>query len=569
MIVIRLPRKTPHVVIIGLPSEPLLHLDLGTLLVFRMNDFVHRFRVGLTLLVAVIAFNMPQPVSAQVTAFRQAIAEAAARDDDLAAFYRAREFEGLWTGQGDAAQARRNALLTTFASAAQHGLPAGRYDPNALMAQMRAARTPQAQGAMDVALSQLFLQYARDVQSGILDPSRTVRDIKREAPVRDRLETMNGFATAHPTAYLRALPPATPEYTRLMREKMRLERLLSAGGWGPTVNADKLEMGDTGGAVIDLRNRLILMGFLGRTASPSYDQNMVDAVRDFQASHGLEIDGTAGGLTLRQINIPLERRLQSVVVAMERERWLNTPRGARHIWVNLTDFSARIIDNDRVTFQTRSVIGADEVDRRSPEFSDVMEFMVINPSWYVPRSIVTKEYLPQLQRNPGAVRHLLITDRKGRQINRNAVNFRAYNAKNFPFSMRQPPSKKNALGLVKFMFPNRYNIYLHDTPAKSLFGRESRAFSHGCIRLNDPFDFAYELLSRQESDPEAFFQSRLRTGKERRVNLEEPVPVHLVYRTAITKVTGGIEFRRDVYGRDRQIWDALAREGVAVLAFQG
>ena len=135
--------------------------------------------------------------------------------------------------------------------------------------------------------------------------------------------------------------------------------------------------------------------------------------------------------------------------------------------------------------------------------------------------------------------------------------------------MRQPPSAGNALGLVKFMFPNPYNIYLHDTPAKSLFGRNVRAFSHGCIRLNDPFDFAYALLAVQESNPEAFFQAKLNTGAEVRVNLEQPVPVHLVYRTAFTNVTGNLQFRRDVYGRDARIWDALAREGVAVNAVRG
>ena len=135
--------------------------------------------------------------------------------------------------------------------------------------------------------------------------------------------------------------------------------------------------------------------------------------------------------------------------------------------------------------------------------------------------------------------------------------------------MRQPPSRGNALGLVKFMFPNQYNIYLHDTPAKSLFGREVRAFSHGCVRLNDPFDFAYALLAVQEADPESFFQGILNTGNERRVNLNEPVPVHLGYRTAFTHTTGQLNFRRDIYNRDSRIWSALANEGVAVRAIGG
>jgi murein L,D-transpeptidase YcbB/YkuD len=335
------------------------------------------------------------------------------------------------------------------------------------------------------------------------------------------------------------------------------------------VNARTLAPGASGQAVVELRNRLMLMGFLERSVTQSYDASMQAAVQRFQQSNGLAVDGTVGEGTMREINVPLERRMQSIIVAMERERWLNRPRGSRHIWVNLTDFTAAIVDNDVVTFSTRSVIGANESDRQSPEFSDVMEFMVINPSWYVPRSIITTEYLPQLQRNPNAVSHLQVTDSNGRLVNRANVNFAQYNAQTFPFAMRQPPSASNALGLVKFMFPNRYNIYLHDTPAKNLFSREVRAYSHGCIRLNDPMDFAYALLSRQESDPQSFFQSRLATGDEVRVNLNEPVPIHIVYRTAFTNVTGSLQFRRDVYGRDARIWDALAREGVAVRAVQG
>ncbi len=535
--------------------------------VFRRFNLVTVFALlGLSL---ILAASVPSRADAQVTAFRQAIAEAVARNEDLAAFYRAREFEGLWTGSTSTERRRRNALLAAFEDAGNHGLPAGRYDAAALMEQLRAAETPEQQGKMEAELSRLFLQYARDVQTGVLVPGRVDELIKREVPYRSGLSTITAFAQSNPAAFLRSLPPSSPEYTRLMREKLRLERALSQGGWGAQVNAQKLEPGATGDQVIILRNRLIAMGFLPRTASQTYDEAMTAAVQRFQQSHGLAIDGVAGGGTIKEINIPMERRLRSVVVAMERERWINRPRGARHVWVNLTDFTAAIVDNDVVTFSTRSVIGANDLDRQSPEFSDVMEFMVINPSWYVPRSIITKEYLPQLQRNPNAVSHLLITDSRGREINRGAVNFNQYNENTFPFAMRQPPSRGNALGLVKFMFPNRYNIYLHDTPAKNLFGREIRAFSHGCVRLNDPFDFAYALLAKQVGDPENFFQTRLATGKEARVNLDQPVPVHLVYRTAFTNVTGSLQFRRDVYGRDARIWNALAREGVAVRAVQG
>ena len=270
---------------------------------------------------------------------------------------------------------------------------------------------------------------------------------------------------------------------------------------------------------------------------------------------------------MAEINKQIEDRLPSVLVAIERERWMNIPRGKRHVWVNLTDFSAAIIDNDKVTFKTRSVVGKNTEDRRSPEFSDIMEYMEINPNWNVPRSISTKEYLPRMLASGGsAAGHLQLIDGRGRVVSRGSVNWGAYTPKTFPYDLRQPPSRGNALGLVKFMFPNRHNIYLHDTPAKNLFSREVRAFSHGCIRLNDPFDFGYELLRPQSSDPVGLFQGHLKSGRNTRVNLEEPVPVHIVYRTAFTSPKGQLNFRRDVYGRDAKIFNALIRAGVTLRA---
>ena len=508
------------------------------------------------------------PAQAQVTAFRQAVAESVAMDDELAAFYRARDFASIWTGSDEVAQARRNALLGAFADAPLHGLPAEKFDPDALIARLQSAKTAYEQGAMEVELSELFLTYARDVQTGILNPNRVLDAIKREVPVHDRIETLNGFLAADPVQFLRSLAPQSAEYARLMRSKMRLEHQMARGGWGDTVPEATLRPGDAGAAVVALRNRLIAMGYMERSVTATYDATLQAAVQKFQQYNGLTADGVAGGSTIVELNRPIEDRLRSVIVAMERERWLNIPRGERHIWVNLTDFTAKIIDNDIVTFETRSVIGANSDDRQSPEFSDLMEFMVINPSWYVPRSIIVNEYLPRLQADAGAVGHLQVVASNGQVVNREN-GFSQYSASSFPFSMRQPPGPSNALGSVKFMFPNRYNIYLHDTPAQNLFAREVRAFSHGCIRLDDPHDFAYALLAKQTSDPVDYFQSRLRTGTETRVDLETPVPVHLDYRTAFTNVDGSLQYRRDIYGRDAVIWNALEREGVAAGGVQG
>ncbi|MGR3486119.1 MAG: L,D-transpeptidase family protein [Paracoccaceae bacterium] len=518
---------------------------------------------ALRLLAALLLLVAPMAALAQVSPFRQAVAEAAAADAEIAEFYRARDFDGIWTGV--TARGRRNALLAAFADAGDHGLPTGRFDPALVETLLRSATDPAAQGRAEVEMSRMFLDYARAVQTGLLVPSRVVSHIEREVPYRSRLGLLQGFADSNPAGFLRSLPPSSTEYARLQQAKMRMEAQLGSGAWGADVPG-AVQPGSSGPAVVALRDRLIALGHLNRTATQTYDAQITAAVQRFQQAMGMTPDGTAGAATVAALNVPLERRLSQVLVAMERERWFNRPRGDRHVWVNLTDFQASIVDRGAVTFQTRSVIGHRDDDRQTPEFSDVMEFMVINPSWYVPRSIIVGEYLPLLQRNRNAVSHILVTDRDGNTVPRSSINFGRYTERTFPYAMRQPPSRGNALGLVKFMFPNPHNIYLHDTNAKSLFGREVRTFSHGCIRLNDPFDFAYALLAAQESDPQAFFDQRLNSGNETRVNLDEPVPVHLVYRTAFTSADGTMNWRNDVYERDSRIWAALSAAGVTVRA---
>jgi L,D-transpeptidase YcbB len=525
---------------------------------------------GLLALAGVVFILSGTPIQAQVTAFKQAVAEAASADDQIAAYYRAGDYQPLWTGEGEQFVARRAALMQALTAVDLHGLPAARYDVDGLMAAMRDARTTRDLGTIEVTLSRRFAQYARDVQKGMLIPSKIDDGLVREVVYRDAADYLSGLKNStDPSAYMRTLPPKSREYRALMKEKLGLEALIRAGGWGRGVPAGKYKPGQTGASVVALRDRLITLGYLRPTASASYDVNLQKAVQTFQSAHGLEADGVAGATTITEINKPVSARLQSVIVAMERERWLPEKRGKRHVLVNLADFHAQIVDDGLVTFRTRSVIGKNQGDRRSPEFSDMMELMVINPSWYVPRSIIVKEYLPQLQRNPNAVSHINITDRQGRIVNRSTTDFSQFTSRNFPFAMTQPPSTRNALGLVKFLFPNKYNIYLHDTPSKSLFGREKRDFSHGCIRLQDPFDFAYALLARQTDDPVGYFQGILKSGKNTKVYLEQPIPVHLIYRTAFTTLQGGIEYRRDVYGRDAKIWKALAQAGVELPVVQG
>ena len=288
------------------------------------------------LALSAVGFLAPAPAKAQITAFKQAVAEAAARDDDIAAFYRANGYTPIWTGADEDDRARRAELMRAIQSAAAHGLPVSRYDPNGLMAKLRSVRSTRDRGLAEVEMSRVFLQYARDIQTGLIrDPKLIDSGIVREIEKRDPTEYLNGIATQKPVAFFRALPPTSMEYNALIREKVSMEARLADGGWGPRVPARTLEPGDQGAAVVALRNRLITMGYIKRSNTMVYDETIEAAVHQFQDAHGLNPDGKVGAATMAQINIGVEERLQSVMVALERERWFNTERGKRHILVNI------------------------------------------------------------------------------------------------------------------------------------------------------------------------------------------------------------------------------------------
>jgi len=542
---------------------------------FKGADLGASWRQGVSILLASAALAaglgfVPAGALAQDLAdtFRTTVAEATGDDQAVASFYRDRDYATLWTGAADSA--RRAALFAALDGAAAHGLPEARYDAAGLRAAFAAVQSESQRARLEVRVSKAFLTYARDVQTGFLVPSQIDPGIVRAVPVRDARAMLDQFAAADPAAFLQGLPPASPEYAELQKARYDLEAAITRGGWGPKVEAKSLKAGASSPAVIALRDRLVAEGYLAASVTQTYDDDIAGAVQQFQADNGLTADGEAGEGTVVEINRSPEDRLKSVLVAMERLRWMNgLPMGDRYVWVNLPDFTVKIFDEGKETFRSVTVVGMNQPDRRSPEFSDQMEMLVINPKWSVPRSITVKEYLPMLQKDPMAQRQLKIVDRHGQLVDRTQVDFNQFDEHNFPFSMSQDPSDDNALGLVKFLFPNPWNIYLHDTPSKSLFRKEVRAFSHGCIRVGKPFDFAYALLSRQSADPKGLFQSVLATRRETVLKLDQPVPVHLVYFTAWPDAMGHMTYRRDVYGRDGRIFAAMQAAGVVLPGVQG
>ncbi len=291
---------------------------------------------------------------------------------------------------------------------------------------------------------------------------------------------------------------------------------------------------------------------------------MEEALKRFQARHGLNQDGLIGPATLAQLNVSPRERAEQIAVNLERLRWLNGQLGERYILVNQAGFEMQVIEHGRPVFASRVIVG-ESGEHETPEFSEMMTHMIVNPSWHVPMSIARNEILPKLKQDPTylAKQGMRLV---GAGADAEQIDWANITPASFPGRITQSPGDENALGSVKFMFPNRYSVYLHDTPTKRLFERDIRDFSHGCVRVERPHEFAEYLLTGQVSDPGSYFDTVLAQGRERRIDLERPLPVHLTYRSAWIDENGVEQFRGDIYDRDAKIAAALEAAGVRILA---
>ena len=283
-------------------------------------------------------------------------------------------------------------------------------------------------------------------------------------------------------------------------------------------------------------------------------------MKRFQWRHGLTADGVLDAATRAELNVSAERRVEQLELNLERWRWLPQDLGRRHIIVNIAAFELEVVEDEAVVLAMRVVVGRPY--QHTPVFSDTMRYLVLNPYWQVPHDIAVKEVLPRVQRDLSYLAQQKMQVFQGwgpeaEEIDPATVDWSAITPASFPFRLRQDPGPINALGRIKFMFPNKFNVYLHDTPARPLFDETRRDFSHGCIRIQKPIELALYLLRK---DPHWNRETLLRALDEvvdRSVPLPEPIPIHLLYWTAWADEDGTIQFRRDIYGRDAPLLEAL------------
>jgi murein L,D-transpeptidase YcbB/YkuD len=321
-----------------------------------------------------------------------------------------------------------------------------------------------------------------------------------------------------------------------------------------------------------LKKRLILSDDLtAYTADggPLFDDTLYEAIVRFQRRHGLKPDGIVGPDTLSALNISAQRRLRQIEVNLERMRWLGRNLGHRYILVNIADFKLDLVDRDQRVMSMGVVAGKPYWN--TPVFTEKMKYIIFNPWWSVPESITKEELLPKIQMNPGYLTQQKMKmfngwGKNAEEINTDTIKWDTISIETFPYIFRQEPGPLNPLGKIKFMLPNKFNIYLHDTPAKGLFSENSRAFSHGCIRVEGPLNLAEYLLQDDPDWDREKIGNAIEGGEETRIDLASPITVHVVYLTAWVDDDDILHFRNDIYGRDDRLDKALRKKPEALSA---
>ena len=459
-------------------------------------------------------------------------------------FYQARSYAPLWFDLG-VPSAKMKAAIARLKAADADGLDANDYATPDLRA---LSSDPETIAQAELKLTNSVLTYARHAQSGRVAPSRISTNIEYALPVPEPAAILQTMATTKDGA--KALDGFNPPHDGFVALKAKLAELRGQSGdhaeqqvaSGPT-----LRKGMRDERVPLIRERL---GVAGDAADTNYDAKLADAVKAFQKKKGLAANGVLNSGTVEALNgRSRSRDIDTVVSNMERWRWLPRDLGKAYVMVNVPDFTLKVVRDHTIAFHTRIVVG--KPGTPTPVFSDEIENIVVNPTWHVPESIIYGEYLPALQQDP------TVLARMGLVMEHN---------RDGSISIRQPPSERNALGRIKFNFPNRFQVYLHDTPDKKLFALDRRAFSHGCMRVQNPANFGEALaaIAMPEQNYTADKLTRMFGRGEEWLKFKKFVPVHITYMNAYVDEAGKLVVREDLYGYDGRVRSALRGEYMAM-----
>ncbi len=476
---------------------------------------------------------------------------------ELSRVYRDRGHEPLWLADAPL-QSEVPAVLAAISESVGHGFAAERYHRSAIEQLLRVEQN-DARLALELLLTDAFLSQALHRSRGIVFPPNLDADWQVPQAEVDAggLLAATAGQRGSVTEALAGLWPQAAEYALLLKRRGEIlamgDEMTAQVAQGPL-----LRPGDRNDRVLMLKQRLMGPG----DYTPHYDDDLRGEVTAFQFAAGLEPDGIVGANTLEVLNASRVSWIDRIDANLERWRWLPRETPATYIRVNIAAYTLRAFENGEPALSMNVIVG--QPYRRTPVFTETIKYLVLNPYWNVPFSIATKDKLPLLQADAAAEAQKGYETRPHGSdafIPVDAIDWAPVTRRGFNYLLRQKPGPQNALGRIKFMMPNPYAVYLHDTPSRELFARQERSFSSGCIRLEQPVALAEWMLGREGHSRAGSVEALMARQETVTINLKEPVPTYLVYFTAFATDDGDIAFRRDIYGRDRVLVDALRAQG--------
>lgn len=489
----------------------------------------------------------------------------------ISEFYNTRNYQLAWF-KGDTLNEAAHEVFKLIENSWKEGLASENYhtiEIYELISSLNALQNsevdlPRLYNKIDIHITDAYFSYASDLLRGRVNPDNLEKIWQTHPKIKDLGKILEqAYKDNNISATFEEIKPTRDDYQKLKENLLHLYEIEKKGGWPSPGFFSLTEEGDTGIQVIKVKSYLRATGDLN-SSNPVYyqsgvfDEKLSMAVRDFQVRHGIKPDGLVGGNTLKQMNITVEYRIQQTKVNMERLRWLPQDMGNQYMIVNIPDYSMRYMKNNRMVMQQKIVVG--ELENYSPILKDTLEYIVFNPRWNIPYSIASEEMLPKIKADHSYLNrnnYLLLSGSyvSDTELNAADIDWSEIDKDNFPYFIVQESGNTNALGRVKFMFPNYHSIYLHDTPADHLFDQTARDFSHGCIRLEEPFQLADELLKGQLTPIE--LDEILAEEETQTILVDDDVVVHFTYITAFVDDRGKMNFRPDVYNLDEETIELL------------
>ncbi len=493
----------------------------------------------------------------------------ATQDICLSAMYNNTEAAPLWvTSEGPTEKAK--IILSYLENSYQHGLNPKEYQVDQLL-ELWSTIDADKLAQLDTALTYNLVKYIHDISYGQLKPLESDPALFAEAGDTDFdpvFALKHVLATSDLVKFLDSLPPQHHQYLSLKAGLAHYLKIAENGGWRSVPDGPKLSPGDIDQRVSAVRKRLqVTDALLGPAKGPvatKYDPMLKQAVLAFQRQHGLAADGVIGKNTISAMNIPIDEKIASIRINMARWRWQAHDLGEKYVLVNIASFDLKAFEGEKIVLDIPVIVGEDQ--HQTPVFSGRIKYIDVNPFWNIPTSIAQNEELPALRKNSNYLvnRHVRLFSSwraDASELDSTVINWHTITEGQIAgYRLRQDPGPWNALGKIKFIFPNAYSVYMHDTPAHNLFGRTKRNFSHGCIRVSDGLSLALFLLRNQPVDfPVEKFEETYNQEMRKVITLSTPVPVHITYLTTWVDKNGTMYFNRDIYDRDAKLYSALLK----------